>query len=129
MSIDVLYCAILLEQFGGALLPHSPHSGHIVRCVAADGKHVDDLPRTVDAVFFAEFRDIDHLVVSPFAGFILEDMVFQKLAVVLVGGDHEHVEPFRSRAFGHGAYDVVGLVTREHEHGDIQRPDYLRERF
>ena len=102
MGIDVLDAAVLGHQFPGTHFTHALHAGDIVRRIAADGQHVDDLDRVQDAPFLADGTAADDLVIpAGLPGLVLENVLGDELAVVLVGRDHIHVHPFPGAAEGH----------------------------
>ena len=128
MGIDVLDAAVLGNQLPGAHLADALDARHVVRRVAADGEHVDDLDRVQDAPFLADGRAVDDLVVpAGLPGLVLENVLRDELAVVLVGRDHVHVHPFPRAAEGHRTDHVVGLEPLDHQHGDVHRLHQLRE--
>ena len=130
MGIDILDAAVLGHQLPGAHFTDALHAGHVVRRVAADGQHVDDLDRVQDAPFLADGTAADDLVIpAGLPGLILENVLGNELAVVLVGRDHIHVHPFPGAAEGHRADDVVGLEPLDHQHGNVHRLHQFRERF
>ena len=130
MGIDVLDAAVLGNQLPGAHLADALDARHVVGRVAADGEHVDDLDRVQDAPFLADGRAVDDLVVpAGLPRLVLEHMLRDELAVVLVGRDHVHVHPFPRAAEGHRADHVIGLEPLDHQHGDVHRLHQLRKGF
>ena len=130
MGIYVLDTAVLGHQLSGAHLADALDARHVVRRIAANGEHVDDLDRVQDAPFLTDGRAVDDLVVTAgLPGLVLENVLRDELAVVLVGRDHIHVHPFPRAAEGHRTDHVVGLEPLDHQHRNIQRLHQFRERL
>ena len=128
MGIDVLDAAVLGNQLPGAHFADALDARHVVRRVAANGEHVDDLDWVQDAPFLTDGRAVDDLVVTAgLPGLVLENVLRDELAVVLVRRDHVHVHPFPRAAEGHRADHVVGLEPLDHQHGNVHRLHQLRE--
>lgn len=128
MRDQVLDVAPLGDQFPRPLFAHPRHTGNIVGGVAPQGQNVDHLLRIGDAVVLAHFVQPDD--VDPFAplrGFVHADVLFDQLAVVFVGGDHEYVVLAAAGGFvGQGADHVIGFITGHLQNGD---PHGLQNRF
>ena len=130
VGIDVLHAAPFAHKLLCALLSHSLHSGHVVRSVAPYGEYVYHLQGILDAVLGADGGLVDHLAVgSALAGLVLEYMVVDGLAEILVGGHHIDVSPFSRETGGEGAYHVVSLKTFLHYDGDAEGLRYLGQRL
>ena len=128
VGVDVLHTAVLGNELGGAHFAHAFHAGHVVGGVSADGQHVNDLRGRGDAPFFAEGGAVHQFVVGPaLAGLQLESVWADKLAVVLVGRYHVHVQAVRCELRGGRAQDVIGLEALDHEDGNVHALHQLRE--
>ena len=122
--------AVSAHQLPGSYLAYALDSRNIVRRIPPDGQDVHHLRRRADAEFFAESLTVHGLVLrTALARLDLEDMVGYELAQVLVRGDHIDIEALSAPLSGHRAYNVIGLVSGNHEHRDTERAYYLRQRF
>ena len=102
MGVDIFDCSVFAQQFGCTYRAHSLYARHIVRCIPAKGKHIDNLRRAAYFVLCAEFgRTINFLLISAFARLVLENMVFDELSVILVRCHHIDIHSFLRAAFGH----------------------------
>ena len=112
--------AVSGHQFAGTDFSDPLYSRDVVGRVSADGQHLDDLERGLDPVFGAYLLHAQDLVVSScLARLVLPDMVFDQLAVVLVGSYHVHVQSFGCASLGCGTDHVVGFESRHHQGRDI----------
>ena len=130
MFIYAVDARILRKQFRRPDRSYPLHAGDIVGRIAAERQNVDHLGRRGNLPFFADFLHSENLVVgSRLPGPVLPDMRRDELSVVLVRSDHVDIQTFAGEADGGRTYDVVGLVSGNHQHGDVHGPDYLRQRF
>ena len=91
------------QEFDGRFRSDAGTTRDVVGGIAHEGEHIDDLSRVGESVFFADGFDIQFLQsVFTGRGSAHRDAGAHELGVVLVGGDHEHVEsgrlPLKGRA-------------------------------
>ena len=69
------------------------YSRDIVRGVSADGKHLDNLRRAADAVFFADRLHVHYLILTACLSRLdLENVIVDELAVILVRRYHIYLK-------------------------------------
>ena len=93
MFIDVLYCSVFGYQLACTHFADALYSRDIVRGVSADGKHLDNLGRTADAVFFADCLHVHDLILTACLSRLdLENVIVDELAVILVRRYHIYLK-------------------------------------
>ena len=130
VCVDVLQGAVFGDELGGAHFAHAVYAGHVVCCIATNGQHVNHLRGLRDAPLGAELGHAPHFCVrSAFAGFVLETVRADELAVVLVRRHHVHVQLGRCVLRGYRPQHVIGLKAGNHDHGNVHRLYQLRKRL
>ena len=130
MVVNALYRSVFGDQLTGSYLTHPFDTRDVVRSVSADGQHVDDLGRGLDAIFASDLIHPDNLVVaSGFSGLVLPDVILDELSVILVRSDHVDIQTFPGASLRHGTNHVVRLIAHHHECRDVHRPAKLLKRF
>ena len=127
---QVLDAAELGDEFLCRLLAYARTAGDVVRRVAHQAQHVDDLQGGLDVELRLDFLRAHHLEAARVLGAVHEDVLAHQLAVVLVGRHHVGGDALPSGFGGQCAYHVVGLVARHLEDGDaVGTDDVLYNRY
>ena len=118
---QVLDAAVLLNEFGGRLRPDARYAGNIVHLVAHQPQQVDDLQRILNVPLGLDLVYAENIdAVAHPAGLVHIDVLLHQLAVVFVGGNHVHLEPFAGGLLGEGTDHVVRLVVVDHDDRNIE---------
>ena len=107
----------------GRLFAHAGAAGDVVRSVAHQPQHVDDLGGARDAELGHDLLGPHHLEAARVLGAVHAHGAAHELAVVLVGRHHVGVYAPAACFGGQGANDVVGLIARHLEDGDAVGAD------
>ena len=118
---QVFHGSELSDQQLGRLFPHAGKPRNIVGAVAHQGQNINYLVRTFNAPLLLELCQVNHFVViAPFAGFPQKAGGGNKLAQVLVLGNHVGLESLRTvRDACQRAYRIVRLIAFIAQNGNI----------
>ena len=125
MRQQFFYASKLVDEFPGRHLSHAGAAGIVVRRVAHQGQHVDNLPAGLHAKLRFHFREPHRLVTAAMPGAEDVDVFSHQLPIVLVGREHIGFHALRPHPLGHGAYHVVGLIAVHLQNRDAIGGKYI----
>ena len=120
---QIFDAAELGYQLLSGFLAHAGTTGYVVRYVAHQAKHVDDLRNGIDAEFSLYLVDTHYLEAARVLGAVHEDVFADQLSVVFVGRHHVGGDALSSGFGGQCAYYVIGFVARHLQNGDAVGTD------
>ena len=120
-GVHLLDAAVVGEQFLGAHLSDAWHAGDVVGGITPQTEHIDQLLRSFDLIFLANFGHTENLCwLSELAGLVHADVVGDELPVVLVGGEHQYLKALDFSVFGQRTDQIVRLVAVNPDHADLE---------
>ncbi len=115
----VLHGAELRDEFRRCFLSYARTARHIVGSIAFESQQVDYLARVGNAVPLAHLLRTAHLEsLSFYSRAILEHVLADELAIVLIGCHHVGGETLGGGPAGQSADNVVGFVSWYLHHGN-----------
>ena len=125
----LLHTSKALNQGYGRLWPYAGASRHVVGGVAYERQVVYHLLGRLKAVLLGNLCGSQYLPrVRALPWALHEDARLHKLGVVFVGGNHVNLHTASGTHLRHCSNDVVGLVARHFEYGDVVGADNVLNR-
>ena len=115
---QVFDAAKLSDEFLSRFFAHARTAWDVIRSIAHQAQHVDDLCRSLYVELGLDLFHTHHLETARMFGTVHEDTVRYQLSVVFVGRHHVGGDTAPASFGGKGTYHVVGFVTRHLEDGD-----------
>ncbi len=115
-SQKVLQIAIFADQLGCGLHPDLRYSGNVVRGISGQ-RHYMGYPLRSHTPLLLDLGGMEPLIL---AGIQNGYVVVHQLHHILVPGDDDHIHPGFYPSLRHGAQNVVGLIARKLEHGNVE---------
>ena len=119
MLIDAVDGSVFLQQSDAGLFAYAFHARNIVGTVAHQALQLDQLPG-LQTVMIAEGSQVPDDVLLAAFGQLHADLLRQQLQDVPVAGDDADLDVLFFDQAHHGADDVVGLVTLQSQHRNVE---------
>ncbi len=130
VGVQIIHVAVLGEELGRGLLPHSRNTGQVVRSISAKGREQRITIRLNAAAFEDSGLVVERGVRD--AASVVEDLhvgVLYQLERVAVPGHDDHGDRLVAPPSRERGQHVVGFEVLHAEHGDVQHLTEVANQF